>query len=539
MLAVILACGLILKISGRIYPNVSVCGVDVGGMGRADAIKAVQTAVDRSYGSETLTITLPDREISLRPDSAAVEVDTEKAVDDAMAYGRSGGPISAIIGWIRCNSEPHDVDISDSLRFDEAYLRDLTQRTANAVETELKQSEVTYSEEDETITVTLGTAKRELDPNALYDAIVAAYGAGQFTGTTFDYTIVEPKPVDLSDLYRKLCTPSEDASYNEQTHEFKKEVIGYGFDLDAEMERISEAEEGETIVIELGELLPEVTVDSLQAEYFSDTLASYDSPHTNIAARTANLILAADAIDGTILNPGEVFSFNKIVGERTAEKGYKAAIVYTNGGASEPELGGGVCQVASTIYMCALLADLDIVERTEHMYAVTYVPMGMDATIYWGSLDFKFKNSTAHPLLIRSSVSGGQVHVKLLGTNESDKTVKMTYTVLSTIPWEEVEKVDETKEPGFREVTVTPYTGYRVQTYKEYYDKNGEKLSTEKCAYSSYRKRDKVITVGPEETPPEEPQPVTDPVADPVTEPAAPVTEPITESVTPTAELPT
>lgn len=236
------------------------------------------------------------------------------------------------------------------------------------------------------------------------------------------------------------------------------------------------------------------------AEHFPDTLASYDSPHTAIAARTNNLILACREIDGKIVQPGEVFSFNETVGERTPEKGYQAAIVYT-GGTSTPAIGGGVCQVASTIYLCTLLADLQVVERTEHMFACTYVPLGMDATIYWGSLDYKFRNTTAHPILLRASVSGGYVHIKLLGKKESDVTVRMTYNVLSTTPWSEVEKVDPTKEPGYRSTTVTPYTGYTVQTYKNWYDAAGKLLKTEKCAYSTYRKRDRVVTVGPAAAP--------------------------------------
>lgn len=204
-----------------------------------------------------------------------------------------------------------------------------------------------------------------------------------------------------------------------------------------------------------------VTVKSeieLLEEQPYDVLGRYDSYHTNIYARTTNLILACKAIDGTVLQPGETFSFNKIVGERTAAKGYREATIYVSG-ETEPALGGGVCQVASTIYMAALLADLQIVERYPHMFPVTYVPPGMDATIYWGSLDFRFKNTSGSPLGIRASVSGGQVHIKLIGKKFSDRTVKMTWA-------------------GDR---------YHAQTYKNYYDPSGKLVLTNKCAYSEYK----------------------------------------------------
>ena len=154
-----------------------------------------------------------------------------------------------------------------------------------------------------------------------------------------------------------------------------------------------------------------------------------------------------------------MFSYNAVVGERTADKGYLPATVYTSGGKSEAELGGGVCQVSSTIYLCALLADLDIVERTEHMFAVTYVPYGLDATVYWGSLDFKFKNSTNYPMRIDASVSDGYVHIKLVGTKETDTTIKLNYQILSSTAWEDKEEIDETKPADYKEVTQTPIPG--------------------------------------------------------------------------------
>ena len=136
--------------------------------------------------------------------------------------------------------------------------------------------------------------------------------------------------------------------------------------------------------------------------------------------------------------------------------------------------------------MCTLLADLQVLSRREHMFSVTYVPPGMDATVYWGSLDYKFRNTFAHPILIRASVSDGYVHMQFLSTHPSDVTVKMTYEVVSTSP------------------------KYNVQTYKHRYDADGKLLSTEKCAYSSYSYH---------YTP--APKPAAKPVAKPAEKPAA------------------
>ncbi len=123
--------------------------------------------------------------------------------------------------------------------------------------------------------------------------------------------------------------------------------------------------------------------------------------------RRTNIRLAAAAVDGTILMPGETFSYNKIVGERTAAKGYKPATVY--GAAwTKQELGGGICQLASALYYCTLYSNLEVVYRTNHRFAVTYVPHGLDATVAWGSIDYKFKNSTDYPIRISALHRGHQ-----------------------------------------------------------------------------------------------------------------------------------
>ena len=133
---------------------------------------------------------------------------------------------------------------------------------------------------------------------------------------------------------------------------------------------------------------------------------------------------------------------------------------------TQDELGGGVCQVASTIYYCALMANQEIVERKEHRYLVTYVPKGMDATVYWGSLDFKFKNVSGYPMKIEANTENNCVNIKLLGTNETGEYAVMTYDVLGKTEYEDTIKVDLTKPPEYEEQTMSPYTGYVVQSYR-------------------------------------------------------------------------
>ena len=521
--------------SGDILPGVSVAGVDVGGMSREEAKAAVQQAVNATYGTETLTVTLPDRTLSFAPADTKASVDVDKAVEAAWNYGRDGGIFQTLKQSLTAATEVlHTVDMGSALSIDEEYIRSTIDATAAEVKSERKDStyEVVESEvaqpaeggaEGETVTETIpteviihvGTSERSLDADGLYDAVMTAYMNNDFTPLEYNYEETRYTQVDLDALYKEMCTDMADAYYDKDKKEIVDEVEGYGFDLAAAKQKQDMAEEGTDLSITLSAVEPEVTRAKLEETLFHDVLGSSDTPYPYNPGRTTNLDLACKAIDGTILNPGDVFSFNDIVGERTAAKGYQAAIAFVNG-TSTPEVGGGICQVASTIYHATLLADLNIVERLEHMYTVDYVPLGMDATIYWGSnVDFKFSNSTNNPIRIDAYLKDGKVHIGLVGTKESEYTVKLDSKTISTTQWKDVTQVDETKPADYKQVTVTPYTGYKTVTYKQYIDADGNPVSDwEKVQFpnSTYQKRDRVTVIGKqEEEKPEEPTTPTDP----------------------------
>ena len=267
--------------------------------------------------------------------------------------------------------------------------------------------------------------------------------------TVFVYQYQLPQPIDLDSIYNRYCTEPQDARYDAATQKIVDDMPGYGFEKERVLAMIYSAGEGEELRIPLVELQAQMTAERLRESLFRDTLAQVDTKHSWNMPRTNNLILACKEINGTVVQPGEIFSFNKVVGERTAEKGYQEAIAYVSGGASKPELGGGICQVASSIYYAVLLADLTPVERYEHMYLVTYVPEGMDAAIYWGVQDFKFKNTSPYPLRIDASVSGGKVHITLVGTEWKDYTIEMSFEINEVKEYDTVTK-DYPPSSGFK-----------------------------------------------------------------------------------------
>lgn len=489
--------GLSLKNSDRVFPNVCVSGVNIGGMDAEEAEQALNTSLAATHATRTLTVQLPDRKLVFDPALTNSPLDTAAMVEAAMTYGREGNVLQVLRTYIECKESARILDLQEYFQVDTDYIRDLIDKTAADVEQEMVQSEVTMDEENETITIHLGYNGRSLDADALYEAVLEAYQSGDLSDLVFSYDMVPYDIVDLAGYYNDYCTPASNAYYDKSTRTIVPEVVGYGFDLFAANQQLALAEEGSTIEIHLQTLEPDITLQEYKAKFYGDVLAEYSIAYTGNASRTTNLRLACEAINGTVLDPGEVFSFNETVGQRTAEKGYKEGIIFANDGSSESELGGGVCQIASMIYYCALMADFQIVEREPHMYVVTYVPYGMDATVYWGALDFQFRNTNDSPVMINTSVVNGVVYVSLVGTMEHDYTVKMTYELTSTTPYEEVETVDETKPIGYRQLVQEPHTGYTYWSYKNYYDLEGNFLRQEKCDISVYDKYDAEYIVGP------------------------------------------
>lgn len=498
LLAAMFLWGVLLKNGDTIYPNVYIEGIDVGGLSRAQAMDAVGDAVTQAYDSSVLAVKLPDRTISFLPEQTHSVLDTRGAVDVALAYGRQGNPFLAVTAYWSALGKNHTVSLLNPAELDTGYIRQVIDQVAKEASLDPAPSEITYNEKTKTILVEVGYPDRELDADGLYEAVCNAFREGNFSPIQWDYDEVPCAPVDLEGFIKKYGTEMKDAVYDEETGDITEEVVGFGFDVEAEATRLAEAQPGSKVTIRMEDMIPEVTKAELDKQYFGTKLFSKSTVYVVNANRTNNLKLACEAINGTVLSPGEVFSFNDIVGERTAEKGYLPATVYS-GGESLPELGGGVCQVASTIYYATLHMDLEQVERTEHMFVVTYVDMGMDATIYWGSLDYKFKNTLDYPIKIQANIDDGSCNITFWGAEPLEKKVEMSYTILSTTPWEEVEEVDETKEPGFREEKHTPYTGYKVVTYKKVFDSDGKELSSGVEAYSTYEKRDHVFIVGPTE----------------------------------------
>jgi len=507
--------------NGLIMDNTYVAGVNIGGLTPEEAKTELTRSAVGKYTRENIVINLPDTTLELSPQDVNVKLDLDLLVQDAYQNGREGSRSDRVAAMAAAATTKWEIDPLSYMTLDTAYIQEaitqlMTQTgsvlTQPSVEVEGSRPTATLPEgarpaegEDavdptekihQTLHITLGTPGRTFDAEALYDQILDAYSNSDFTPITVEYTVADPQPVDLSALIQEYCSDPVDAVLNTENYTVSDEIWGYGFNQTAAENLLSVAEYGETVSLPLTYQKPAVLRSDIEDTLFQDELASADTAYYFNPDRTTNLELACKAIHNDLVKPGEIFSFNDSLGERTAEKGYKPAGAYVDGETVD-QVGGGICQVASTIYYCALYADLEIVEREEHMYTADYLPLGMDATVNWETIDFKFRNNTDYPIRIEANAENGYVTVRLIGTDDKSYYVEMDYKIEKEYQWETVEKkMKEDNEKGYvdGEVILSGWMGYSVDTYKSKYDKETDELiSKELEAHSEYEKRDKVV----------------------------------------------
>ncbi|HRU42535.1 MAG TPA: VanW family protein, partial [Candidatus Diapherotrites archaeon] len=256
---------------------------------------------------------------------------------------------------------------------------------------------------------------------------------------------------------------------------------------------LDKASEGEA---ELAVDVTEPEIKRSDLENIKDNLGEYSTKFNAADVdRTHNIKIATSSASHILVKPGEVFSLNKKMGPRLAKFGYKEANVIINN-ELVPGIGGGVCQVSSTLYNAALLSNLKIVERKSHSLPSSYIALGRDATISEDYIDLKFENNTKYPIYIYGEVKGSWVKFSIYGYDENpERTVKIkTETVKVTPP--QISIIEDPTLPEGTEVEEKKaYTGYVVKSYRVVME-NGKEVSTEELPLSVYRVVNGVKRVG-------------------------------------------
>lgn len=535
---------------GRILNNVIAAGVNVGGMTPEQAKSALETAVGDAYSTNTMEVVLPDTVLEFTPEAINIQLNLDGVVQAAYDYGRVGTPDEIKRAEAQSLVGQYVIDLLPYLQMNATHIHDVLEDYGEYFNSSYLSSSFsmqgtkpgltadTFDENApcQTLILKIGTPGRNLDIEKIYTEVLKAYGNLNFHVEASHAPDEVPELPDLDAIFEEHCSTPVDAYMDMQTFAVTGEIYGYTFDLEAAKEKLANCEYGDVIEIPMEYILPEVVSSDLSGSLYADILGIGQTNHTNNADRNNNISLACQAINGTVLEPGDEFSFNDVVGERTSARGYRKAPAYSSG-ETVSELGGGICQVSSTLYYSVLLADLEVTARRNHSYVSSYIDMGMDATVSWGGPEFKFRNNTNYPIRIEAEISGGKVTVRIMGTDKRDYYVEMDYEVAGYLkPETEYKDYKYDNDEGYSDGDVIQEgsTGYVVDTYKHKIDREtGEKTGEEYVTRSSYRPHNEIIArVEPKPTEPPTEPPTEAPTEAPTEVPTTAPTEAPTEAPT-------
>lgn len=498
------ACCVVANSRDTFFPHTTINGVEVGGLTVAEAQSRLEAEIPQRVckiylsGQDGVSTEgrEPDAVITFAELGLFPESGYEGMAKAPFILQQGKGYLSTALTYLEALLGK-DTGCNSSLYWDSQQL----DRAISELSSELniEPLDMTYQLADHFLQITTARDGRFVADNELRRTIQNVVQNSSEAEAVVELP-VEIRPAETltaRQLHDRLHGEMKNASYDAAAGTIIPEQPGADFDVAAVQKALDGAAPGETLTLDAEIEEPEVTAADLKAVLFRDVLGEAKTHVSGSAGRIGNVKLSAQIINGLVLNSGETFSYNGSVGKRTADRGFKPAPAYVKGETVD-EIGGGICQTSSTLYLACLLSNLEITERYAHRYVPAYIAWGMDATVSWGGPDYKFTNNTLYPVKIVTKYEKGYLTAQILGTNVDGTYVKMSNEVLSKTPWETIYQEDPTMAPGSPDVVkVTPYTGYKVNSYQTIYDKDGKVIDSHFEASSNYKVRNKVILQAP------------------------------------------
>ncbi len=487
-------------LSTNIHKGVYINNIDIGSQTKSEALKKVTAGLNDEISTKIISIKASDYSKNISYKDLNVVYNINNTIDRAYKIGREGSFFTNLydIYTTRINHVNIDLDFSiNNNRLDE--LSDIIYNKSL-----LPFKNPSYIVKNDALILDSGHAGKNITKSSV------SYEVKKFIKENKDGVIqlsVITKniiPLDSNEILLKINLNVKNASVSvvNNTININPQVIGRNIDKEELIKALSSIENKPDTEksVKITIIEPKVTSDTIRKNLFKDRLSIFSTQfytsNQNDYNRGVNIKLGSSKISGTVLAVGQVFSFNDTVGPRSKDKGYRVAHAYIGGSIVDSE-GGGVCQISTTLYNTVLLADLPIVERSNHMFTVGYVPYGMDAAVSYDKPDLKFKNSTNWPIKINSWVTDdNRLFFEIWGTNENPgKTVDFRQEITETIPPETRYTYDPYLEQG--ELIVTRYgmNGYAVNTFK-IVRQNGTVISNTEMYTSRYNALSKEVTKG-------------------------------------------
>ena len=477
----------------KILSGVSIMGIDVSKLSQQEATDKLNEII-QSKCEDDITLKYKDYETTVNGKQINAKFDVEKAVNEAYNIGKGGNILvnnyNILITLIQKK------DISMDLYYDDGLLSTAIEGISSKMPDSVKQS--SYYVEDDNVIIVKGKSGVKVKEDTMKEEIVSVMKKIEEKNIiiTIPVETVEPDAIDVEQIRNEIYKAPQDAYVSSNPTTVHTHVNGVDFNISIEEAKKLLEEDKEEYKIPLKITVPKIKVENLGEKAFPDLLATYTTRYdpTN-KNRSNNLTIAAGKINGTILMPGEIFSYNKVVGARTIAAGYKEAGAYA-GGKVVKDVGGGICQISSTIYNTALLANLEIVDRSNHQFLTSYVPVSRDATVSWGGLDFKFKNTRTYPIKIVASAKNGLAKVSFYGIKEeTEYEVVIQSKTLSYIPYTVKYIEDSSLARGKEVVSQSGYNGCKSEAYRVL-KLNGKVVSKTLLSRDTYDPMQRIIRRG-------------------------------------------
>lgn len=485
------------NLNKNIINGIKVDNVDLSNMSLEDGRNKLNNYINTRLNNN-IKFNYEEYNVEVNPLDIGITYNVEEAINEAYNVGRNENIFFNNFNVIKTNIKGKKIDLKTIVNEEKfnSFIKEINGNLSNGVQ------QPSYYIEKNDLIITAGKEGISVNEEEFKKIILEKINSevNNEEKVVIPVKIIKPNDIDIDNIYKEVHKEAQDAYITKDPFEIHPHVEGVEFSISIDEVKTMLQEKQEKYTIPLKITKPKVTTDSLGDEAFPNRLATYSTKYSTADVnRTTNIKISVNKINGVVLLPGEEFSYNKVLGPRTPQAGYKLGAAYI-GGKVVSDYGGGVCQTSSTLYNAVLLSNLEITSRTSHYFAAAYVPVSRDATVYWPSLDFKFKNNRKYPIKIKAYTSNGVIKVEIFGTAEgSDYEVELQSYVTSYIPYNTEYKDDNTLPEGKEVVEQAGTNGIRSEAYK-ILKKDGKVISKTLLSRDTYSTKARIIRRGTKKT---------------------------------------
>lgn len=477
--------------NSKIIKGITIENIDISSLTKEDAISVLKE-IYSAKSEKQIFLTYEEFETPITYEALEVNYQIENAVESAYSIGREGNLFKDNMDILKSWFKGYNIQMEVTI--DSDMVKQISQNINNSIKNAVVQS--SYYVEDQKLIITSGKEGMIVDEKQLLEEIhkILDENSNEESKINIPMNQATPDKINIEKIHDEVYKEVKNAYYTKEPFTIHPEEDGIDFDV--ESAKILLEEEKEQYEIQLNITKPTKTVNEIGTEAFPDLIATFSTKYNaGDVNRTTNLRLAANKINGTVVLPNAEFSYNKTVGERTIEAGYKEAAVFSNGQVVDG-LGGGICQISTTLYDAVVMANLNVTTRRNHQFVTSYVPAGKDATVVWGSQDFKFINTRKYPIRITASVERGIATVQIWGVKEDvEYDISIETKKVATIAYTTQYVQDPTLPAGQQKVKQQGSNGSKVEAYKVT-RLNGKIVSTTLLSRDTYNAKKKIVHVG-------------------------------------------